>query len=87
MKISKSQLRTDNPPIIELEDGCCNIVLACHSDNIYCETNTYIPRWTVSNTKYYNKNPDDFIGWIELEDTLLPDEFRNNPTKGVDNVG
>lgn len=72
MKITKEMLRTDTPPIIEQEDGGVNCVLAYHADNAYSRTNLYMSRWTVSNTVYYNKNRDQYLGWIELEKALVP---------------
>jgi hypothetical protein len=26
--------------------------------------------WSICNTEYYNENPDEFQGWIELEDNF-----------------
>lgn len=60
------------PDIIYAEDGGVNVVLALNSEKIYCATNTYMPRWTVVNTAYYNKNPQEFDGWIELENVPTP---------------
>lgn len=76
MKITKDMIRTDLPPVLELEDGCTNTVLALMKDSGYCETNLYIPRWQVCNTKWYCANKGMYEGWIELENILLPQEFR-----------
>jgi hypothetical protein len=75
MRITKDMLRTDLPPIKELEDGRTNVVLAFWKDNVYCDTNTYLSQWTVSNTAYYNINSHAFLGWVELEEVLLPKKF------------
>lgn len=71
--ISKDQLHMDLPPMIYYDNGtsenpAINVVLAYHSDSIYEEdgSNSYIPRWCISNTKYYHLHPEDFEGWIEL---------------------
>lgn len=67
MKITKDMLITDRLPEEIDKDGYVNCVLALHNDSIYCESNTYIPKWTVSNVAYYLKNPQEFEGWIDLE--------------------
>lgn len=59
MIISKNMLNT----------GVCTIegnILALHSDSIYCESNTYMPKWTVTDSDSYNWNRDTFYGWITL---------------------
>ena len=71
-KITKEMLRTDLPKLIIYKDGSVNCVLALHSDSIYCESNTYIPKWTVSNVAYYLRNREMFDGWIELEEIPTP---------------
>jgi len=69
--INRKDLRTDLPPIIET-NGYTNVVLALRSRPFYYEdeiqrNNTYIPCWEVCNTVWYNRNPEMFLGWIELE--------------------
>lgn len=71
MKITKDMLITDCLPSVHEKDGYVNCVLALFSDKIYCESNTYIPKWTVCNTEYYRINADEFEGWIDLEE-LMP---------------
>jgi hypothetical protein len=70
MIITRQMLRTDLPPVRTDRGGGCNCVLACWKRTIYADTNTYIGRWTTSNTAYYCKNVDQFEGWIELEDLV-----------------
>ena len=69
-KINRTQLKTGLPEIRYAEDGSVNVVLAVYDPKIYAEdgSNSYIPAWTISNTEYYCKNPDEFLGWIDLED-------------------
>jgi hypothetical protein len=69
-KITRQMLRTDLPSVRTDKEGGCNQVLACWKRTIYDNTNTYIGRWTTSNTEYYRKNVDQFEGWIELEDLI-----------------
>lgn len=64
-------LITDRLPELQEKEGYTNCVLALCSDEIYCESNLYIPKWTVSNVAYYIKHSDEFEGWIDLE-MLLP---------------
>ena len=64
-------LVTDCLPEVHEKDGYVNCVLALFSDKIYCESNTYIPKWTVCNTEYYRTHTDEFEGWIDLEE-LMP---------------
>jgi hypothetical protein len=75
MKIEVKDLRTDLPPVIHYPDGSVNVVLAFHNDSYYGPTNTYLPRWSVSNAVYYHKNLDKYVGWIELENIPSP-EFK-----------
>jgi hypothetical protein len=49
--------------------------LAIRSDTQYDKTNTYLPKWDVVNTVYYNAHKDKFDGWIELEDHFPPKEM------------
>lgn len=77
MIITRQMLRRDLPPIIDFPDGSCNCVLACYKRTIYDDSNTYLPRWGISNTHYYCKNVGIFEGWIELEDLVssyMPDD-------------
>jgi hypothetical protein len=60
-------LRTDLPEL-RVTDGYTNVVLCLRKDSLYCESNTYIPKWDISNVAYYLNNKDDYEGWIELED-------------------
>lgn len=64
--IKRTELRTDDP-ILTVTDGFTNVVLCMLKDSYYCESNTYIPKWMISNVAYYLKNKDMFEGWIELE--------------------
>ncbi len=71
--IKISDLNTGLPPIIHYPDGSVNIVLALHNiDTYYCETNTYLPAWGISNSVYYNLHPEQYVGWIELEHVEKP---------------
>ena len=60
-------LITDRLPELQEKEGYTNCVLALYTDEIYCESNLYIPKWTVSNVAYYIKHSDEFEGWIDLE--------------------
>lgn len=62
MKITKEMIKTDKPDI-----NINEMILALHNDSIYCESNLYIPKWTVTNRKYYVRNIHEFEGYIELE--------------------
>lgn len=75
MKIKQSDLITDRLPEIREVNGYTNVVLALWKDENYCETNTYIPKWQICNTEYYAEHPDEFQGWIELEDIFPPKEL------------
>ena len=76
MKITRKNLIIDrDPPIIYDENGCVNSVLTFQKVENYCKTNTYMQRWIVCNTVYYNKNKHLYEGWIELEDVPLPKEL------------
>lgn len=73
MKILKANINPNKElPIIQETKGYTNCVLALYKDSYYCESNTYLPKWQVVNTEYYNKYPDQFEGWIDLEDALPP---------------
>ena len=77
MKITRDMLRTDLPPVREDKGGGCNCVLAVWKRTIFDDSNTYIGRWTTSNSEYYIKNADSFEGWIDLEDLVssyMPDD-------------
>ena len=90
MIITRDMLRTDLPPVRTDKGGGCNCVLAVWKRTIYDNTNTYIGRWTTSNTEYYRKNVDQFEGWIELEDLIsayMPDntlEVEDEQAMGSD---
>ena len=75
MKIKQSDIITDRLPEIREVDGYTNVVLALWKDVNYCESNTYIPKWHIVNTKYYNTHPEAYQGWIELEDDFPPKEL------------
>lgn len=76
MKILKSHINTnDTPPPVREHNGHVNLVLAIRSDTQYDRSNTYIPKWDVVNTVYYNAHKDKFEGWIELEDSFPPDHL------------
>jgi hypothetical protein len=79
MKILKSQINNnDILPCIREHNGSVNCVLAIRADSQYDETNTYLPKWEVVNTVYYNNHPEKFDGWIELEDVHpLENEIQN----------
>ena len=71
--ITKEMLRTDKPT--------SDFILALHSNAIYCQSNTYIPKWTVTPLEYYlaGFKRGEFEGWIGLpeKDQLradLPEE-------------
>lgn len=73
MKILKSQLNSnETAPVVKEYEGYVNCVLAIRKDTFYDKTNTYIPKWDVVNTVYYNTHKDMFEGWIELEESLPP---------------
>jgi hypothetical protein len=76
--VKAAWLRTDAPPLIE-KDGHCNCVLARHSDNFYCPTNTYLPRWDVCSVPWYLNNRENYDGWIEIEgepDVPMPPAWK-----------
>jgi len=75
MKIKQTDIITDRLPEIREVDGYTNVVLALWKDENYCEENTYIPKWQISNANYYNSHPHEFQGWIELEDDFPPKEL------------
>lgn len=76
MKILKSQINSnDILPCVREHKGHVNCVLAVRSDTQYDKTNTYLPKWDVVNTVYYNAHKDKFEGWIDLEDQLPPKEI------------
>ena len=75
MKIKQSDIITDRLPEIREVDGYTNVVLALWKDENYCESNTYIPKWHIVITKYYNTHPEAYQGWIELEDDFPPKEL------------
>lgn len=76
MKILKSHINpnTEKPSVRE-NKGNTNVVLALWKDSNYCESNTYLPKWQVVNTMYYNAHPEKFEGWIDLEDALPPEHL------------
>ena len=76
MKIKKSDLNTKTPPKERIKYGYTNVVLAVWKDSNYCESNTYIPKWQVVNTVYYNTNKDNYEGWIDLEYLIPPVELQ-----------
>ena len=70
MRILRNQLNKGLPPIRHSGDGSVNVVLAVYHPKIYAKngSNSYIPAWTITNTEYYHKYPDEYLGWIDLED-------------------
>lgn len=75
MKILKSEINSnETSPAIREYKGYVNCVLAIRADTQYDKANTYLPKWDVVNTVYYNAHKDKFEGWIELEDAIPPDE-------------
>lgn len=68
MKITKDLLRKDLPQVIYKEDGTVNNILALWTD-IGHQSNLvkFISKWCITNTLFYNANPQHFEGWIELE--------------------
>lgn len=76
MKILLSQLNPNTTlPQVKEDKGCVNVILCLRKDSQYDNTNTYIPKWDVVNTVYYNTHKDSFEGWIELEDSFPPDHL------------
>ena len=73
--ITDKMLRTDLPEIRETE-GYTNSVLALVKPSFYSESNTYLAPWQVVNTVWYNKYYEDYLGWIELQEILPPEEVR-----------
>ena len=76
MIITRDMLHTDTPEVKE-NNGYTNCVLALLKDDQFCESNTNMPKWIISNTAYYAQNPDKFEGWIELE-FLIPNLENSN---------
>lgn len=76
MKILKADItKNDTPPPIREDRGHTNCVLAIRTDEQYDRTNTYLPKWEIVNTVYYNAHMYKFEGWIDLEDALPPEEM------------
>ena len=75
MIINREMLRTDKPEKKILDDGCVNCVLALWSEDVFCDSNLYLPRWTICNVSYYLAHIEEFDGWIEIENILLPEKF------------
>ena len=69
IKIRRKDINTGLPPIIHT-DGYVNSVLAVRHPDMYCEdgSNSYLSIWIVVNAAYYNNYPDEYLGWIDLED-------------------
>jgi hypothetical protein len=82
MIIKRSMLRHDLPTERCKPDGGVNCVLALRSDSQYCATNTYLPKWMTSNVAYYLAHPEEFEGYIELEDVDTP-EFLDEDIEDV----
>jgi len=79
MKILKSQINSnETSPLIKEYKGSVNCVLAIRKDTQYDKSNTYLPKWEVVNTVFYNAHKDKFEGWIELEDIFPPDHLLDN---------
>jgi hypothetical protein len=76
MIILQSQInRNISLPEVRDYKGSVNVVLCLRKDSQYDATNTYLPKWEVVNTVYYNANHDKFEGWIELEDAFPQDHL------------
>ena len=83
MQITKEILNTGPAPEYKHNRVYATMLLALNSDVIYCfdGSNSYIPKWTVCNSEFYNLNMDKFDGWIQLEDIIpgnLRKKCRNN---------
>lgn len=80
--ITRAMLNQGLPPRRTLPDGGCNVVLVLHSDKVYSRngSNSYMPKWGISNTVYYRKHPDMFEGWIDLEDVMPPWDSHGEST-------
>lgn len=76
MKILQSQINSNvTSPLIKESKGGVNCVLAVRKDTCYDKSNTYLPKWEVVNTVFYNAHKDSFEGWLELEDIFPPDDL------------
>jgi len=76
MIILQSQInRNVTLPKVREYKGSVNVVLCLCKDSQYDTTNTYLPKWEVVNTVYYNLHQDKFEGWIGLEDAFPPDHL------------
>ena len=76
MKISRDDIICGElPPKREQPDGGINVVLALRHPDIYAKdgSNSYIPCWDVVNTEYYCHHPEEYLGWIDLEDIQWDD--------------
>lgn len=71
--ITRQQLRTDLPPVIE-RNGYTNNVLALRGPCSYTKDNTYSGPWDVVNAIWYRDRKKYYLGWIELED-IQPEEL------------
>ena len=72
--ITRQQLQTDLPPIIDRGNGYTNLVLALRGPNSYTKEDIYEGPWEVTNTTCYHGNKKMYLGWIELED-IQPEEL------------
>lgn len=76
MRVLQSQITSNaTPPPIREYRGYVNCVLAMRADTQYDTTNTYLPKWEVVNAVYYNAHLDAFDGWIDLDDSLPPEDI------------
>ncbi len=62
MIIKAEDARKDLPPIKYYEHGACNVVLALCSKKFFSPSgsNSYLSRWMVTNTAYYNNFAEQF---------------------------
>lgn len=66
MIISKEHLKTGPAPLKE-KDGAVNAVLVLLKDSKFCQCNTYMGKWQISNVVWYNNHLKDYEGYVELE--------------------
>lgn len=64
--ITKQNLKTGSAPLIE-KNGWVNGVLVLLKNSQYCQCNTNMGKWQVSNVVWYNNNLENYEGYIELE--------------------
>jgi hypothetical protein len=59
---------------VRIKDNGVNVLLVLRKDSIYEKdgSNAYLPQWGISNAAYYNDHLNEFEGYIDLEDCILP---------------